>query len=35
MGSTWTSPLMAAGMLGDKAQAATARGRGGDGPGQQ
>jgi hypothetical protein len=30
-----TSPLMAAGMLGDKAQAARARGQDGDGPAQQ
>jgi hypothetical protein len=35
MGSTGTSPLMAAGMLGDKAQATRARGRDGDGPAQQ
>jgi hypothetical protein len=35
MGSTGTSPLMASGMLGDKAQAARARGRDGDGPAQQ
>jgi hypothetical protein len=32
MGSTGTSPLMAAGMFGDKAQATRARGR--DGPAQ-
>jgi hypothetical protein len=35
MGSTGTSPLMVARMLGDKAQAARARGRDGDGPAQQ
>jgi hypothetical protein len=34
-GSTGTSLLMAVGMLGDKAQAARARGRDGDGPAQQ
>jgi hypothetical protein len=35
MGSTGTSPLIAAGMLGDKAYAARARGRDEDGPAQQ
>jgi hypothetical protein len=35
MGSIGTSSLMAAEMLGDKAQAARARGRDGDGPAQQ
>jgi hypothetical protein len=34
-GSTGASPLMAAGMLGDKARAARVRGRDGDGPAQQ
>jgi hypothetical protein len=35
MGSTGTSPFMAAGMLGDKARAVRARGWDGDGPAQQ